>query len=421
MVKKNVLIPFLFILCAVLLPLAGCGGGSSSSPAAPSTSAFTTPTPLIDSATLKGWIDNGALTATGTSRAIILDVNSQATFSAGHIPGAQFVNSSDIYQNRQEGPAVDVNMVPDGSHMDALIQKNGIDNNATIVFTSSSILNATRAYWTFRYWGFPKEKLKLLNGINTAWTTAYGLSTTTTPTATPSTYSVKSNASLRADLRASLSEMMSVASGSVTNAVILDTRTTSTTGSYAMVLGSTPGVFSPSGDYVVFEGHMKGAKALDYTTLYDATTLQFKTPDAIKTLLAAVGVDGTKTTYVHCRTGVIASLPFFILDALLDWPVEDYDGSWSQWGQLSANSANGGMLAADSPWRTDIPALSEAVAYNHAAKAVEELALDGSVCSSTLSTTNVITYSSSCTPSAPDSYALSGNQVEEADAAYMGH
>ena len=163
----------------------------------------------------------------------------------------------------------------------------------------------------------------------------------------------------------------------------------------------------------MFEGHMKGAKALDYTTLYDATTLQFKSPDAIKTLLATVGIDGTKTTYVHCRTGVIASLPFFILDALLDWPVEDYDGSWSQWGQLSANSANGGMLAADSPWRTDIPALSEAVAYNHAAKPVEELALDGSVCSSTLSTTNVITYSSSCTPSAPDSYATSGNQVEK--------
>ena len=53
---------------------------------------------------------------------------------------------------------------------------------------------------------------------------------------------------------------------------------------------------------------MKGAKALDYTTLYDGTTLQFESSDAIKTLLATVGIDGTKTTYVHCRTGVIVSL-----------------------------------------------------------------------------------------------------------------
>ena len=522
MVKKNVLIPFLFILCAVLLTLAGCGSSSSSTPAAaaPGTTAPTvvaatpapdsngaTPTapitvtfsaamdtstingstfivkdagnqvasgtvscsgttatftpsnnldylmpytatittgakdaagnslaagytlhfttastssPLIDAAVLKDWIDDGLVNGAGTTRVVILDINSQATYSAGHIPGAQFVNSGDIYQNRQEGPAVDVNMVPDGPHMDALVQKYGIDNNTTIVFTTSSILNATRAYWTFRYWGFPKDKLKVLNGFNIAWSTVYGLSTTASPPVTPSSYSVKSNASLRADLRASLSEMMSVASGSVSNAVILDSRSTSTSGSYAGTPGSTAGVFSPSGDYVVFEGHMKGAKALDYTTMYDST-LQFKSPDVLTAMLAAVGIDGTKTTYTHCRTGVIASLSFFVLDAILDWPVEDYDGSWSQWGQLSADLANGGMLAADSPWRTDIPALSEAVAYNHATKAVEELALDGSVCSSTLSTTNVITYSSSCTPSAPDSYATSGNQVEEADAAYMGH
>jgi thiosulfate/3-mercaptopyruvate sulfurtransferase len=521
MVKKNILIPFLFILCAVLLPLAGCGSSSSSTPntAAPgtaptvvaatpapdstgatptapitvtfsaamdtstingstfivkdagnnaasgtiscsgATATFTpsanldylmpytatittgakdaagnpltagytlhfitasTPSPLIDAAVLKDWIDDGLVNGAGNTRVVVLDVGSAATYSAGHIPGAQFVNSTDIYQNRQEGPAVDVNMVLDGPHMDALVQKYGIDNNTTIVFTTSSILNATRAYWTFRYWGFPKDKLKVLNGFNTAWSTAYGLSTTASPAVTPSSYSVKSNASLRTDLRASLSEMMSVASGSVSNAVILDSRSTSTSGSYAGTPGSTAGVFSPSGDYVVFEGHMKGAKALDYTTMYDST-LQFKSPDVLTAMLAAVGIDGTKTTYTHCRTGVIASLSFFVLDAILDWPVEDYDGSWSQWGQLSADSANGGMLAADSPWRTDIPALSEVVVYNHATKAVEELALDGSVCSSTLSTTNVITYSSSCTPSAPDSYATSGNQVEEADAAYMGH
>jgi 3-mercaptopyruvate sulfurtransferase SseA len=46
---------------------------------------------------------------------------------------------------------------------------------------------------------------------------------------------------------------------------------------------------------------------------------------------------------------VIASSAFFVLDAILDWPVSLYDGSWSQWGQLSASSANGGKLNADLP------------------------------------------------------------------------
>ncbi len=61
---------------------------------------------------------------------------------------------------------------------------------------------------------------------------------------------------------------------------------------------------------------------------------------------------------------MIASSAFFVLDAILDWPVADYDGSWSQWGQMASEDAPGGMLKADSPLRTDVPSRSEVVVYN---------------------------------------------------------
>jgi hypothetical protein len=61
---------------------------------------------------------------------------------------------------------------------------------------------------------------------------------------------------------------------------------------------------------------------------------------------------------------VIASSAFFVLDAILDWPVANYDGSWSQWGQLSGDATKGGQLRSDSPWRTDTAARSELVVYN---------------------------------------------------------
>jgi hypothetical protein len=61
---------------------------------------------------------------------------------------------------------------------------------------------------------------------------------------------------------------------------------------------------------------------------------------------------------------VIASSAFFVLDGILDWPVSLYDGSWSQWGQMSGSSANGGTLRSDSPWRTDTAARSSLVVYN---------------------------------------------------------
>ena len=67
---------------------------------------------------------------------------------------------------------------------------------------------------------------------------------------------------------------------------------------------------------------------------------------------------------------MIASSAFFVLDAILDWPVSLYDGSWSQWGQMAAYSAPSGTagLKDDSPWRTDIPSRSELVVYNYDTK-----------------------------------------------------
>jgi 3-mercaptopyruvate sulfurtransferase SseA len=295
-------------LCLLLVPLIinSCGTSNYDTPVTIQTSAT-----LIGPETLKSWIDSGIVNSTVNStwndRVIILDVTSLATYTAGHIPGAQFVNSNDIYQIRQEGPATDVNMVIDGQHMDALVQKYGIDKNTTIVFTSGAaspsagtILTATRSYWTFRYWGFPKEKLKLLDGINFSWKAAYGLTPGDPPTPTPSTFSVKNNAQLRTDLRASLRDMINVAEGKVANAIPVDMRSAPTDGSYVGKRGSTTGVFNPGSDYVAFEGHLKGGKALLYTDLFDpANNYRFKSANVLAAMFNAIGIDGMKYTHVY--------------------------------------------------------------------------------------------------------------------------
>jgi len=291
-------------LCLLLVPIVinSCSSKSYDTPVTSQTSAT-----LISPETLKAWSDSGVVNSTGFDRVVILDVTSLGTYTTGHIPGAQFVNSSDIYQVRQEGPATDVNMSPDGTHMDSLIQKYGIDQNTTIVFTSGgssasagSVLTATRAYFTFRYWGFPKEKLKVLDGINFSWAATYGLTAEIPSAPVPSTYSVKNNASLRTDLRASLSDMTSVADGNVANAVPVDMRSISTEGSYAGKRGSTAGVFNPGSDYVAFEGRIKGAKAMLYTDLFDsANNYRFKAPDVLAAMFTAVGIDSSKNAHVY--------------------------------------------------------------------------------------------------------------------------
>jgi 3-mercaptopyruvate sulfurtransferase SseA len=393
---------FVLLLAGALVhyfAVGGCGSGGYDAPSTTSSPA------LISAESLKTWVDEGKVNGEGFDRVVILDVTDKASYdnaSIGHIPGAQLLNTgTELYQIRLEGLAPDVNMVPEGSLMDAVIQKSGIDRNTTIVFTTStSILNATRAYFTFRYWGFPKERLKVLDGMNNGWFALFPETrTAVAPVVTPSTYSVRNNGALRADLRASLGEMMAVAADTDPDTVIVDGRSGASAGCYAGIPKSTAGVFAPGSDYVVFEGHMKGAKALAYSNLYSSN--RFKAVDNVVAQFAAIGVDGSKTTYVHCRTGVIASLEFFVLDGILGWKTVLYDGSWSQWGQMSGEK--GGGLASGSAWRTDVSALSELVVYNQDnAALVETLPLDGLA---------AVMYTSPGDPRA--------NQIEKEDADYM--
>ena len=342
-----------------------------------------TATALIDAATLKGWVDTGLVNSKSGEKVVILDITeTRDYYDRGHIPGAVHVDATEIVQTRIEAAAASSTMVADGSKMDALLQRSGIDGNTTVVFTASSfdpVYNATRAYTTFRYWGFPRERLKVLDGWDNSWKAAYAL--TSAPSAIArSKYGVALNGKNRVQtgLRVSLGEMIAaVRNFDATKHAIIDTRSIAASGAYAGTPGTSLGVFSPNAgkpavtaDYTVFEGHMKNAKALVYTSLYnkDNANRFFPADDgtanSLKSKFVAVGMDATKTAYVYCRTGYMASSEFFALDGILGWKAVWYDGSWSQWGQMSAQAANGGKLPVSSVWVTDVPELSELVIYN---------------------------------------------------------
>ncbi|MBE0595702.1 MAG: hypothetical protein IH614_00370, partial [Desulfuromonadales bacterium] len=91
------------------------------------------------------------------------------------------------------------------------------------------------------------------------------------------------------------------------------------------------------------------------------------------------------------------------LDAILGWNVSMYDASWSQWGQMSANAAKGGKLPAGSIWATDVPELTNTIAYNtDAGRTIEVLPI------------NAQAQALYPDPSQPEA-----NQIELEDAAYM--
>lgn len=61
----------------------------------------------------------------------------------------------------------------------------------------------------------------------------------------------------------------------------------------------------------------------------------FKTPSELKKLYAEAGVDFSKPTVAYCRIGERSSHTWFVLKYLLGVNnVKNYDGSWTEWGNL---------------------------------------------------------------------------------------
>lgn len=358
-----------------------------------------TPEVLINAATLQGWMDDGLVNAATGEKVVVLDVTSESAYNESHIPGAQLWNFVGQAIVRTEGPAPAVNMVLDGASMDARIQAAGIDENTTVVITSSATATyfPSRAYFLFRYWGFPKERIKVLNGYNRAWPQVE--LTAAVPTITPSTLSVADlNSGVQLDTRVALAELMDAARDDRGTAI--DFRGDKSG------IGSTPGVFSDvAGDYVVFEGTLNNGTFFSWKNFnvdYDGGDFEFLDAGAITTAMTDAGInmaafsnDGSYSNpiYSYCRTGYIASTGFFVMDAILGLDVMTYDGSWSQWGKMSADAAKGGELVAmtNDAWATDSATYMSVVNYNvDRTKSIEPLNADEAALLLTPATANQI-------------------------------
>jgi len=348
----------LLAFAATALLLGGCGGGGGSSYDEPTT--VTNPAipgvatnVLIEPDTLKSWMDAGLVNAANSfgGKVVILDYGSAD--SALRIPGACKVSAAELNATRLEGIAETGTMVPTGAMMDAVIQRLGIDDNTTIVFTTTGANQylTARAYFIFRYWGFPKERLKFLNGGNgnwaavaaaNAWGAQYAL-TDVVPAPTASTYSVRNLGTLRDDLRMSIGEMITqvvpaIQAGTMYHLDALGAAHAAGTSSTTDLIDATK--------YVVLEGRISGSGALSQGTLFDAAdNNRFKDAATIRELFEAAGWTGLPTT-VACRAGVSCNTLFVALDAILGAPVYTYDGSWGQWGLYSNSTANGGLIPA---------------------------------------------------------------------------
>jgi len=227
-------LPLLLLFSLLPLMLVSCGGdgGGGVTPPPPPPTILSNPS-LLSVEKLKSWIDNGNVDDQGHP-VVILDTSfggaARTDYDAGHIPGAHYVDfATELVKTRSDGVIEAALQVADGPQFDAHIQKYGIDGNTTVVFTGHHIYWTTRAYWTYRYWGFPQSHLFVLNGkgttVNSVWTAAgHTLETTEPALPAPSAFSVSSWPGNMDLVRASTEDFFDAMKGNVPNVVIVDTR-----------------------------------------------------------------------------------------------------------------------------------------------------------------------------------------------------
>lgn len=392
--KGRIILASLFgVAMLTLIGLSGCGTSGYDNPSSEAVTTKTA-TALIQAADLKQWEDAGLVNKVGGyDRVVILDISanaadgSNAYDTVGHIPGAQLISagSNAFKAVRAEGPlSQNGEMVCTGATIDTLIQSAGIDGNTTIVLTSNAAsatgaINVARAYTTFRYWGFPKNRLKVLNGGNAGWTAAGYAMSTVVPSIQKSSYGVAQNGTtnINTGVRVSLSEMISyvngIAAGNADKVTIIDTVRGSATVINATVSGPMADLIDGT-KFTPFDGAMKGSYSYHATRML-TSGMFFKDAATIKAdVSAAFGTDGvtalgdanrdaTKTFISLCRAGNYASIGYFILDGIAYYDssvdVKWYDGSYGQWNlmastdQTALNGTNaGGKLAVGSIWNT---------------------------------------------------------------------
>jgi thiosulfate/3-mercaptopyruvate sulfurtransferase len=84
--------------------------------------------------------------------------------------------------------------------------------------------------------------------------------------------------------------------------------------------------------------HIPGAVNILWSQAVNDSDGTFKSVEELKKLCEPKGITPDKEIITYCRIGERSSHTWFVLKYLLGYPnVKNYDGSWTEWGNLIAN------------------------------------------------------------------------------------
>ena len=263
---------------------------------------------LVDTQWVEDHLDDDSI------RIVEVDEN-PGLYAEAHIPGAV---GFDWKRDLQDQVRRDFLTAEDFGE---LMGRRGISNEHTVVlYGDRNNWFAAYTYWYFKYYGH--EKVLLMNGPREKWIGEGRPTTTDVPSYEPQTFNASEGDPA---IRAHRDEVLAA----------LDSGT-------KLVDVRSPQEFS--GELIAMagyeqegaqrSGHIPGAASIPWAQAVqeDGT---FKPADELREIYGGKGVADGDDVISYCRIGERSAHTWFVLHELLGQDnVKNYDGSWTEWGNM---------------------------------------------------------------------------------------
>lgn len=254
-----------------------------------------------------------------TIRLAEVDYDPTANYNLGHIPGAV------LYDWRKDMNDPVARDILSKQKLEELLGASGVTKDTTLVlYGDFNNWFAAFAYWIMKYYSV--EKIVLMNGGRKKWIAEDREVTKDVPSYPRTAFRASApNEDIRTymdDVKRSLNRG---------NKILVDVR------SPAEFTGEITAPPEYPNEHAQRGGHIPGAVNIPWSLAVkeDGT---FKSAEELSKLYQSKGVTPDKEVLTYCRIGERSSFTWFVLKYLLGYPkVRNYDGSWTEWGNMVRN------------------------------------------------------------------------------------
>jgi thiosulfate/3-mercaptopyruvate sulfurtransferase len=237
-------------------------------------------------------------------------------YDEGHIPGAIKLHWRDDLQDPVERDLVEKEA------FERLLGERGISNEtAVVLYGDKNNWFAAYAYWYLKIYGH--EDVRILDGGRQKWMDERRELTAEAPSPEQKQYTAKERDETIRIFRDAVRE--EIATG---EKALVDVRSPQ---EFSGELISPPGYEQEGAQRA---GHIPTAQSIPWAlAVRDDGT--FKPAQELRELYEAKGVTPDKQVTAYCRIGERSAHTWFVLRELLGYQtVKNYDGSWTEWGNL---------------------------------------------------------------------------------------